>query len=434
MIKKFFKRIGRAIKKGFKKIGKFIGKLGIVGQIGLMMFLPAIGGALMKGLGNVAGKLIAGNSGILKGVGHVLKGAHSFVQGGVNAFRTVTEGVTSFVSEFTKTAANKLGFNVSDAAPDFFGKGGAWERVQEGIVENAKSILDPFRSNITITQGMQDSLIKDQTNIDIVSRNTGLSKDMLTRLNPDSAFKVGDVINVDVATIQPIPNGEIITGLDGGDQILRQVKGDVQPDKELGLELEKGPNINETIFKPKDNIIPGEYDVLPQEQFDNLLKDNVTKKPSYLDLSMPDSVKPESSSIIANKPVEAASANITKVTEEKGVVDAIIDKTTGIIPEPIKKGFGQYKKGMEFVTTASSLLGTDQVGGGYSYGRGPQLLPPADMVITPQDQSFFGVNNNIDSFINDSSAVYGTPTTFENSNVWSSWLDTNIMGAATATR
>ena len=42
MIKKFFKRIGRAIKKGFKKIGKFIGKLGIVGQIGLMFLMPIL--------------------------------------------------------------------------------------------------------------------------------------------------------------------------------------------------------------------------------------------------------------------------------------------------------------------------------------------------------------------------------------------------------
>ena len=170
-MRKFFKRIGKGIKKAFKKIGKFVGKMGIIGQIGLMMFLPMVGGALMKGLGNVAGRLLTANAGILKGAGHLLKGAHSFVQGGINAFRTVSEGVTSFVSQFTKTAASKLGFNVTDAAPDFFGKGGAWERVQSGIVQNAKSIFDPFRSNITITQGMQDSLTGDKTNIDIGFKN-----------------------------------------------------------------------------------------------------------------------------------------------------------------------------------------------------------------------------------------------------------------------
>ena len=46
-MRKFFKRIGKGIKKAFKKIGKFIGKMGIIGQIGLMMFLPMVGGALM---------------------------------------------------------------------------------------------------------------------------------------------------------------------------------------------------------------------------------------------------------------------------------------------------------------------------------------------------------------------------------------------------
>ncbi len=213
-MRKFFKRVGKGIKKAFKKIGKFVGKMGILGQIGMMMFLPMIGGFLMKGLGNVAGSLLASNTGIMQGMGHLLKGAHSFVQGGINAFRTVSEGVTSFVSQFTKTAASKLGFNVTDAAPNFFGTGGAWERVQSGIVQNAKSIFDPFRSNLTITQGMQDSLTGNKTNIDIVSRNTGISKDMLTRLNPDSTFQLGDVINVDMGTLKPIPNGEIVTGLD----------------------------------------------------------------------------------------------------------------------------------------------------------------------------------------------------------------------------
>jgi len=214
-MRKFFKRVGKGIKKAFKKIGKFVGKMGILGQIGMMMFLPMIGGFLMKGLGNVAGSLLASNTGIMQGMGHLLKGAHSFVQGGINAFRTVSEGVTSFVSQFTKTAASKLGFNVTDAAPNFFGTGGAWERVQSGIVQNAKSIFDPFRSNLTITQGMQDSLTGNKTNIDIVSRNTGISKDMLTRLNPDSTFQLGDVINVDMGTLKPIPNGEIVTGLEG---------------------------------------------------------------------------------------------------------------------------------------------------------------------------------------------------------------------------
>ena len=41
-IGKVFKKIGRAIKKGFKKFGKFMGKIGIVGQLAMMFILPGI--------------------------------------------------------------------------------------------------------------------------------------------------------------------------------------------------------------------------------------------------------------------------------------------------------------------------------------------------------------------------------------------------------
>ena len=438
MIKRFFKRIGRGIKKAFKKIGKFFGKMGIIGQIGLMMFLPGIGGALMKGLGNVAGKLIAGNAGILKGVGHVLKGAHSFVQGGINAFRTVTEGVTSFVSQFTKTAASKLGFNVTDAAPDFFGKGGAWERVQSGIVQNAKSIFDPFRSNITITQGMQDSLIDNQTNLDIVSRNTGISKDMLTRLNPDSAFKVGDVINVDVGTLQPIPNGEIVTGLDGADQILKESSTGIQPSKELGLEFEKGPSIDETIFKPTDNMIAGEYDVMSQGQLDDLLKDNVIKKPSYLDMSVPESVTPKVpvNSIIADRPVSVS-------TQTDSLIGDAITETTStdkkglfsrIIPEPIQKvGTEIYDKAGKVAKVQSlvSAFGADKMPDSGFYSQGivqAEQAPSLDMGYG--DPQYFNPNVLGQYYQEMQNMPHGTAALFDTTDAWNTWSSRYTAGGS----
>tara|TARA_Y100000004_G_scaffold146292_1_gene167128 strand:+ start:1601 stop:3070 length:1470 start_codon:yes stop_codon:yes gene_type:complete len=194
-LRKAFKKIGQGIKKAFKKFGKFMGKIGILGQLAMMFILPGIGGALLKGFGAMAGNMasltgrFAGLSGgalgtVVKGVGTVLKGAHGFVQAGVNAYKTVTSGIM----EFGKTALNKIpGINISSAKANFFGK----EGVFEGIKLDAKRIFDPFKSNITVGKGMT---------LESMSKTTGLSESTLQRLNPDMDFtnlQQGTRINLD---------------------------------------------------------------------------------------------------------------------------------------------------------------------------------------------------------------------------------------------
>ena len=49
-IAKVFRKIGRGIKKVAKKIGGFIGKFGIVGQLGMFMLMPHIGSWIWKGM------------------------------------------------------------------------------------------------------------------------------------------------------------------------------------------------------------------------------------------------------------------------------------------------------------------------------------------------------------------------------------------------
>lgn len=206
-IGKVFKKIGRAIKKGFKKFGKFMGKIGIVGQLAMMFILPGIGGALMKGLGGMAGKMasltgkFAGLQGsalgsVVKGVGTVLKGAHGFVQTGVNAFKTVTSGIM----EFGKTALNKIpNIDISGAKANFFGS----DSVMEGIKMDAGNIMNPFRDNITLS--------KDMT-LDKLSSSTGLSVENLQKLNPNTVLNektfgnlanTGQNLNLDFSKISP---------------------------------------------------------------------------------------------------------------------------------------------------------------------------------------------------------------------------------------
>ena len=178
-IGKVFKKIGRGIKKAFKKFGKFMGKAGILGQIAMMFIIPGIGGALMKGLGgafkglvgatqagtttaaatsaatatagtaaSTAG-LLGSSSGLANGVGSVLQAAGNFVKVGVKGFKTVTEGISSFIGEFGKMGLNKIpGVNIGTAAPNV---SAAWGNVQNNVMTNASQTVQAFNTSIGYT-------------------------------------------------------------------------------------------------------------------------------------------------------------------------------------------------------------------------------------------------------------------------------------------
>lgn len=146
-VKKVFKKIGKGIKSAVKGIGKFVGKLGIVGQIGMMFFMPHVAGFLMKGLGGAAQALMGaagkGLGGTLaRGLGTVLDTAHKFATTAGNVFGTVSEGV----SQFAKTALNKIpGVSIEGAATNFFGNDSAWSRT----LDKASTVFDPFKAPAT---------------------------------------------------------------------------------------------------------------------------------------------------------------------------------------------------------------------------------------------------------------------------------------------
>ena len=201
-IKKVFKKIGKGIKSAVKGIGKFVGKLGIVGQIGMMFFMPHVGGFLMKGLSGAAKALLGvtgkGLGGTLaRGLGTVLNGAHKFATTAGNVFSTVTEGV----SQFAKTALNKIpGVSIEGAATNFFGNDSAWSRT----LDKAGTIFDPFKG--AGTSFGEKSLAE-------FSNSTGISQENLMTLNPelqglkpDSIVPKG-VYSTDVSLIRGIEAG-----------------------------------------------------------------------------------------------------------------------------------------------------------------------------------------------------------------------------------
>lgn len=194
-------------KKTLMSFGKFMNKIGIVGQIAMMFILPGVGNALMSGLsgafgtivgqtaaqaavagaaattavataaaggvaataaqtalaatiasGGAAGAAAVAGSGLLgaagsgigatlmRGAGHVLQAASNFVKVGSSAFKTVTDGVSSFIGEFGKTALNKIpGINIQSAAADF---SGAWGRIQDNVMSNATKTLTNWNKAI----------------------------------------------------------------------------------------------------------------------------------------------------------------------------------------------------------------------------------------------------------------------------------------------
>ena len=123
-VKKVVSKIGKGIKNTVKKVGKFMNKVGIVGQIALAFVLPGIGSMLGSGLAAM-GQFGASLGGT---IGGIIQGAAKFATGVGRAFQTVSSGVKNFIGEFAKTAASKLGFNVTDAATNFFGSDGAFAK------------------------------------------------------------------------------------------------------------------------------------------------------------------------------------------------------------------------------------------------------------------------------------------------------------------
>lgn len=152
-VKKGFKSIGKGIKSAFKKIGKFMGKIGIVGQLALM-FTPvgAMMGNMFASIGNVAGQAFRGVTGALaqggkiaQAAGKVLEAGGSFAKAGHSAFKTVTEGVTTFIREFSGAALNKMGISTDIVSKDFTA---AWNATQDSVLKNSKNIMVNFENAI----------------------------------------------------------------------------------------------------------------------------------------------------------------------------------------------------------------------------------------------------------------------------------------------
>ena len=200
-IKKFFKKIGRGIKKGFQKFGKFMGKLGIVGQLAMFFVMPGIGNAMMSTFGSVLKGL-----GTLGKIGQaaqtVLGAAGNFTRLVAKPFTTITDGISTFLSSTTKFLTNKtaglLGRDaVFKSAPTtFLGADGVIGQTATNITNNVAGFADIGRELVSndisaFTDKSFSSLREAKETQDVVDLVTGdqMKQDLMVKAVGEQATK-----------------------------------------------------------------------------------------------------------------------------------------------------------------------------------------------------------------------------------------------------
>lgn len=117
-VKKAFGSVGKFIKKGLRKLGKFVNSLGIVGQIGMAMAMPAISRAMIGGLSALGSGWMTGLSEAAKAGSGIAKVGHALLQGSLDGasavasgFGTITEAVGGVVGGTANAIGSTFGFD-----------------------------------------------------------------------------------------------------------------------------------------------------------------------------------------------------------------------------------------------------------------------------------------------------------------------------------
>ena len=150
-IGKVFKGIGKGIKKIFKGFGKFINKLGIFGQIGMMLVMPGIANAMMSGLANLGSGFMSN----LASAGWQTAGQAAAQTGVQTTGQVVAQSAVTATGEAAKAAATKL----AEAGAQQIG-GGAIVTKQAIQHQMAKSALEKAGTELVAKKGMTAALAR----------------------------------------------------------------------------------------------------------------------------------------------------------------------------------------------------------------------------------------------------------------------------------
>ena len=212
-----FKKIGRGIKKGFQKFGKFMNKIGIMGQIAMFFILPAVGSAMLRGIGGIAGlgtgaslgtaqgfsaavQAAGSNASLLaRGVGWTLDAASKFAASPImRPFKTVTDAVSGFIDNTTRFVGNKIGLDKlgQNKFSEFFAE--APDAFFKSTEAGGTSVLGE------VGQGIVDNI--SQFTYDIGQGRVLTTKTKPAQITMDEIYKYGDAsLTGTPDTMAPLP-------------------------------------------------------------------------------------------------------------------------------------------------------------------------------------------------------------------------------------
>jgi|TARA_Y100000015_G_scaffold6463_1_gene5943 hypothetical protein len=142
-LKKVVKKVGRGIKKVVGKVSRAFGKLGVVGQLGMMFLMPYA----MSGLSSMwasFGKFASGASGAF---GKVMQGIHAAGSAVGNVYTSVTNAISNGIDR----AGNFLqgeGFTLSEGRTSVFTPKGddVVARSDAGVIKDVTEVKPPKSS------------------------------------------------------------------------------------------------------------------------------------------------------------------------------------------------------------------------------------------------------------------------------------------------
>jgi hypothetical protein len=282
-VKKVFKKIGSGIKKAVGKVGKFMGKLGIVGQIGLGLLLPGIGSMMGTMFGNLAGSLMGSTLGglggaVVRGAGQVINAAVNIGTKASSMFSSITEGVFKVVGQVAGTTLNKLGMT------DVVGKmgwdiskmqnfGDVWNTAQTAISDvaakggdlfsmdtlRAENIFSTTRSAEAALAGTDTGSTFSDSMLEDLPETIQPYKDPMKAAIPEGTL--GDSVEgfraaQEVSGVSAAPQGTLAEAVDGFRTAQEVTTGVVQPQPSL---LSKAGSTLASRAKEAVTDIPGQF-------------------------------------------------------------------------------------------------------------------------------------------------------------------------------
>jgi hypothetical protein len=273
-LKKTVKKIGKGVKKVFKKIGKAIGKLGIVGQIGMMFLMPYATSALGSFFG-ASGKLATWSSKLLskagvgsQALGHGLNLINKAGTFAGNVYNSVSQTIGNAIDRVTNFAKGK-GFRLSEGRTSIFAK-----KTPESLTE----VIDAGKTlDITTAtpEELTKELMKGKGDIPgVTDVSSMLEKPDLTGLVPEKTTDLTKFFEADAKeafTMPKFKTGEALKGVEG----LADVTEFTKPVKPL-LGQTKDTTFMDTLKDIPGKVVEGVKDFDVQKAVTTGLESSIT--------------------------------------------------------------------------------------------------------------------------------------------------------------